>query len=132
MWVSSKSSMWPIWPLASAASVDAELEIVREHRRLRLRIQRLQHRQEFADRRMPAAGERAADPVEHAAARFVHRGLGQILEAEARQERREIARDVEAERRRAVVGLGCRLQSHRARLYGMNRPPLTWMVWPVM
>ena len=92
---------------------DAELELVAEHRRLRLRVQRLQHRQQLADRRMPAAGERAADPVEHAAARLVHGRLGQILEAEARQERREIARDVQAERRRAVVGFGGRLQSHR-------------------
>ncbi len=91
----------------------AELETVPEHRRLRLAVQRLQHRQQLADRRMAAAGERAADPVEHAAACFMHRALRQILEAEARQERREIARDVQAQRRRAVVGLGCRLQSHR-------------------
>jgi hypothetical protein len=98
---------------------------VAEHRRLRLRVQYLQHRQQLPDRRMLAAGEHAADPVERAAARLMHGCFGQILETEAREERRKIARDVEAERRRAVVGFRGRLQSHRDHLYGMNRPPLT-------
>ena len=92
---------------------ETELHAAPEHRRLRLAAQLLQHRQELAERRMPGAGERAAEPVEHAAARFMHRLLGQVLVAEARDEGGKIARDVGAERRRAVVRLGCQLCRHR-------------------
>ena len=93
---------------------EAELHSASEHGRLRLAAQLLQNRHELAERRMPAAGERAAEPVEHAPARFMHRGLGQVLVAKARDERGQIARDVEPDRRRAVVRLGRKLRRHRS------------------
>ena len=82
----------------------AELQSVTEHCRVWLRIQCRQHRQQLSDGRMAAAGERAADPVEHTAARFMHRALGQILKA-MRARSRKVARDVEPQGRRAVIGL---------------------------
>ena len=94
----------------------AELQSVTEHCRVWLRIQCRQHRQQLSDGRMAAAGERAADPVEHTAARFMHRALGQILKAHARQKCRKVARDVEPQGRRAVIGLAGGLRTHRAPL----------------
>jgi hypothetical protein len=91
----------------------AELQPVRKHGRVRLCVQRRQHRQQFSDGRMAAAGERATDPVEHAAARFVHGRFGHIFEAHARQKRGQVARDIQPQRRRAVIGLAGWLRTHR-------------------
>ena len=50
-----------------------ELEATAEHGRLRRAAGLLQHREERVDRLVPAAGERAADPIEHAAPGFAPR-----------------------------------------------------------
>ena len=51
-----------------------------EHARLRSPARLLEHGDELGDRRMGAAGQRAADPVEHAAAGFVPRGIREVVE----------------------------------------------------
>ena len=62
-----------------------ELQAAAEHGRLRLARNLLQHRKQRGDGLMPAAGERAADPIEHAAPRLADRGRGNVLEPRRRQ-----------------------------------------------
>ena len=112
---------------------EPELELAAENGGLRLAADRLQHREQLADGRMRAAGQGAADPIEHAAAAFMHRPFGQILELEPRQECAEVPGHVQAEGGGVIIGLGCCLRRHFAQpSQGMNRPPLMWIVWPVM
>ena len=59
----------------------AEPLVAAEHARLRSPARLLEHGDELRDRRMAAAGERAADPVEHAAAGFVPGGRREVVEA---------------------------------------------------
>ena len=83
-----------------------ELALAAEHARLRLAADRGEHGEKLVDGRMGAAGERAADPVDQAAPRFVHGALGEILEVEARQEIAELFGGVQARRGQIVVRLG--------------------------
>ncbi len=59
----------------------AEPQIAAEHAGLRPSARLLEHGDELIDRRMAAAGERAADPVEHAAAGFAPGGGREVVEA---------------------------------------------------
>jgi hypothetical protein len=83
-----------------------ELALAAKHARLRLAADRSEHGQKLVDGRMAVAGERAADPVDQAASRLVDGALGEVLEAEARQELAEHLGGVEARRGEIVVGLG--------------------------
>ena len=63
----------------------AQLEPASEHARLRAAADLLEHIDQLAHRRVPAAGERAADPVEDAAAGLVLRGRREIAVLRRRQ-----------------------------------------------
>jgi hypothetical protein len=72
--------MCPIWSLTSGAS-KAEAEVAAEHAGLRAPARLLEHGDELRNGGMTAAGERTADPVEHAAAGFVPGGFREVVEA---------------------------------------------------
>ena len=63
----------------------AEPQLAPEHGRLRAAADLLQHLDERVDGLVPAAGERAADPIEHAAARLVLGGSREVAEPRRRQ-----------------------------------------------
>ena len=63
----------------------AEPQLAPEHGRLRAATDLLQHIDERGDGLVPAAGERAADPIEHAAARLMLGGNREIVELRRRQ-----------------------------------------------
>ena len=63
----------------------AEPQFAAEDGGLRFAGNLLQHRQQRGDGFVPAAGERAADPIEHAAARLVLRRSAEIAELRRRQ-----------------------------------------------
>ena len=62
-----------------------EPQLAAEYPRLRPAAGLLEHRNQLGDGGMGAAGQRAADPVEHAAAGLVHGGRREIAEACAGQ-----------------------------------------------
>ena len=64
---------------------EAELEPASEHARLRTAADLLEHLDQLAHRRVPAAGEGATDPVEDAAAGLVLRGRREIAVLRRRQ-----------------------------------------------
>ena len=63
----------------------AEPQFAAEHGGLRTAGNLLQHREQRGDGFVPAAGQRAADPIEHAAARLMLRSRAEIAELRGRQ-----------------------------------------------
>ncbi|BCJ89643.1 hypothetical protein IZ6_03780 [Terrihabitans soli] len=68
---------------------------LRDHRHLLQAAERADTGKKMTDRRMTAAGNRAAEPIHDAAPRFVHDGVRQILEAKIGGECAEFTADAE-------------------------------------